>query len=384
MHLVRRLVVAVACAGLVSCAAAGFWVSQLVVGTAGGATALPTFSSPVTIDPITMTFPSPVTTIVMTIPGFPPEPAATTTTAASPATTAAPAPTAAAPMPAAVGAPAASVEAAAAPGSTPTSAAPAAATTPTKPAAPPAPTTEKERTSPHVSHDGEQEAAAAATTAADSSPAVETAAPAAAAPPPNATPKPDRSAGIAPKAVRPAVAAKPRPDPSSSAPPAHIAAPPRVARDGHSPGVVGAAFTGVGDSDKSIPRPLAVAALAGGAGLLAAGLGLFVVGVVKRRAIAVAARETCETAIWRADGDGDFYAQAVGPGGEGYVAARSVMFRWNGNDTPPDTGPVLAAYNVLVQRLMWDGWTLEENETGAWWEASFSRQAKAAGAVAGE
>jgi hypothetical protein len=150
--------------------------------------------------------------------------------------------------------------------------------------------------------------------------------------------------------------------------------------------VAGDALASVAPADNAFPRPLAVVALAGGVGLLAAALGLFVLGGVKRRtaAGAVPVRETCETAIWRADGDGDFYAQAIGPDGEGYVAARSVMFRWNGYDTPPENGAVLAAYNVLVQRLAWDGWNFEERPSEAWWKASFSRPVKAAVEVADE
>ena len=94
---------------------------------------------------------------------------------------------------------------------------------------------------------------------------------------------------------------------------------------------------------------------------------------------AVAAWKTCETAISRTDGDAEFVGQAVGPDGREYVAAKSLRFRWNGGEVPPDDAAVVAAYNVLVQRLVWDGWYVEEAPGGAWWNARFRRPAKAAG-----
>jgi hypothetical protein len=140
--------------------------------------------------------------------------------------------------------------------------------------------------------------------------------------------------------------------------------------------VAGDAAPPVAHVDNVLPWPLsAAAARPGSVGLLAAALGLFALGVVKRRTrgAEVAALERCEIAISLADGDGDFYAQAVGPGGKGYVAARSVLFRWSGDDALPDSSAVHAAHDVLVQRLAWDGWRPDEARGGAWWEASFSR-----------
>jgi hypothetical protein len=192
-------------------------------------------------------------------------------------------------------------------------------------------------------------------------------------------PEAARPAASAPSTAATAVAAEPdRP----AAPPAttRVAAPPLLGvREDRSGGTAGDTLPPVGHADSPLPWPLsAAAARPGGIGLLAAALGLFVVGVVKRRARAApiaAALETCEIAISHAEGDGNFYAQAVGPGGKGYVAARSMLFRWNGGDTPPDNAAVRAAHGVLVQRLAWDGWRREERQDRAWWRASFSRPA---------
>jgi hypothetical protein len=87
-------------------------------------------------------------------------------------------------------------------------------------------------------------------------------------------------------------------------------------------------------------------------------------------------RETCKIALWCRDSDCDFYAQVEGPEGEEYVAARSPMFRWHGDDSPPENVAILAAHNVLVQRLGWEGWKLEGGGR-SWWEGSFWRTAKA-------
>jgi hypothetical protein len=139
-------------------------------------------------------------------------------------------------------------------------------------------------------------------------------------------------------------------------------------------GAAGAAPTPVAHAD-TLPWPLSgAAARPGGVGLLAAALGLVAVGIVRRRTRvpAAAALETCEIAISHADGDAEFCARAIGPRGKGYVAGRSVLFRWNG-DTLPDTAAVHAAHEVLVQRLAWDGWRREAGRDGSWWNANFSR-----------
>jgi hypothetical protein len=112
-------------------------------------------------------------------------------------------------------------------------------------------------------------------------------------------------------------------------------------------------------------------------------MGLFLL-LRLRRGGALAAAETCEIAMWHADGDGDFYARAVGPEGKDYVAARSLMFRWQGDDTPPSNGAILAAHNVLMQRLAWDGWSLEEQQNGIWWQRSLHRPVKSAAEVAAD
>ena len=115
-------------------------------------------------------------------------------------------------------------------------------------------------------------------------------------------------------------------------------------------------------------------------------MGLVALVGVKRvtRGGLIAAPETCEIAMRRADGDADFYARAVGPKGQDDVVARSPMFRWQGDTTPPSDGAVLAAHTILLQRLTWDGWNVEERGTGTWWSARLSRPGTTSAPVAGE
>jgi hypothetical protein len=56
-----------------------------------------------------------------------------------------------------------------------------------------------------------------------------------------------------------------------------------------------------------------------------------------------------------------------------------LKFRLNGDDVSPDNGAVLAAYNVLVQRLVWDGWYVEEGRDGDWWQARLRRPVEVPG-----
>jgi hypothetical protein len=96
----------------------------------------------------------------------------------------------------------------------------------------------------------------------------------------------------------------------------------------------------------------------------------------KRQPPAVEARaETCTIALSRNDGDCDFYARVERPRDDDDVAARSPMFRWPGDDSPPKQGAILAAHNVLVQRLEWDGWNGEDGGGRRWWERRFRRAA---------
>jgi hypothetical protein len=86
-----------------------------------------------------------------------------------------------------------------------------------------------------------------------------------------------------------------------------------------------------------------------------------------------AAWETCEIALSRRDGDGEF--RAVRRKTNQDVAATSPMFRWPNDDLPRE-GAVLAAYKVIVQRLAWEGWALEEGGDAAWWQRRFRRPVK--------
>jgi hypothetical protein len=115
----------------------------------------------------------------------------------------------------------------------------------------------------------------------------------------------------------------------------------------------------------------------GSLALVAAALGLLTVMGMGRKA----AWETCEIALSRRDGDAEFCARASSPKRNDRVAATSPMFRWS-SDELPNEGAILAAYNVITQRLAWDGWTLEEGGDRVWWRRRFRRPAKGRNDVA--
>lgn len=114
------------------------------------------------------------------------------------------------------------------------------------------------------------------------------------------------------------------------------------------------------------PWPLAVAATAGGLGLVAAALALLGVVPFMRRA----GWQTCEIAVWRSNGDGDFYAQ-VGRKPDDQV--RSPKFRLHGDEPPASAVGIVAAHRALVQQLEWDGWKPDDARNGVWWQRSFHR-----------
>ena len=129
----------------------------------------------------------------------------------------------------------------------------------------------------------------------------------------------------------------------------------------------------------AFPLALTLASIGGGLALVAAALGLLTLLGVRRKL----PWETCEIALSRRDGDGEFYARAVRRRGKARVAATSPMFRWPGDrDDLPNEGAVHAAYNVIVQRLAWDGWTPEEGGNGVWWQRQFRRSTEARAEVA--
>jgi hypothetical protein len=126
---------------------------------------------------------------------------------------------------------------------------------------------------------------------------------------------------------------------------------------------------------------LTLAGVGGGLILLAAALGLLTILGLHRRS----PWETCEIALSRCDGDGQFYARAERPRGKARMAATSPMFRWPGSSEDlPNDGAVRAAYDVIVQRLGWDGWTPEHGGNGVWWQGRFRRSREADARVAGE
>jgi hypothetical protein len=66
--------------------------------------------------------------------------------------------------------------------------------------------------------------------------------------------------------------------------------------------------------------------------------------------------EECEIDWWRGYVKSDFYALAVRPGGERYVAARSSTFHWWRTEPPLEESPGSEAHARLVARLVADGW----------------------------
>lgn len=66
--------------------------------------------------------------------------------------------------------------------------------------------------------------------------------------------------------------------------------------------------------------------------------------------------EECEIDWWRGYVKSDFYALAVGPGGESYVAARSPTFRWLRREPPPEESRGAEPHARLVAHLVAEGW----------------------------
>ncbi|MGH3031341.1 MAG: hypothetical protein ACRDNE_11395 [Gaiellaceae bacterium] len=83
--------------------------------------------------------------------------------------------------------------------------------------------------------------------------------------------------------------------------------------------------------------------------------------------------EECEIDWWRGYVKSDFYALAVGPGGERYVAARSPAFRWWRREPPLEESPGAEPHARLVARLVADGW--EPVGSGlAWYKTRLRRR----------
>lgn len=75
--------------------------------------------------------------------------------------------------------------------------------------------------------------------------------------------------------------------------------------------------------------------------------------------------EKCEIELWHGYTTSDFYALAVRPDGETYVAARSPSFRWLRGEPPPETGGAAEAHAALRERLAAEGW--EPTDRGSHW-----------------
>ena len=318
---------ALACLG-----ATGFWAARLVVDPADGAvSALPTVTLPtIAITPTSVGLTTPFVTVVV---GSSPPAVVATAAAATTAQAPAPATPAPAPDPAAASAVPASPTRATSTAQSPSSPTPAAK--PKRPASAPGPS--------------------------DSAPPSQVVA----APRKSKQPLSRLAAETVKRTARtsrrPERQAAPR---RTSVPGAASAMPPPPSTRS----VLLDAAADTGRAGDSFPLALIAATGAGAAGLVAAMLGLFVVGVRRR-----SAWETCEIALWRNDGDGEFHARTRRPKGEVRLAATSPLFRLAEDDTPPKDGAVLAAHNVIVQRLAWDGWQLQGHSDGEWWTGRYRR-----------
>ncbi len=82
--------------------------------------------------------------------------------------------------------------------------------------------------------------------------------------------------------------------------------------------------------------------------------------------------ETCEIKWWQGYLKSEFFAVGVRPGAEAYEAHRSPMFRWWHRSSPPQKGRIAAAHQVLVDKLVADGWE-PVGRGGPWYAQRFRR-----------
>jgi hypothetical protein len=82
--------------------------------------------------------------------------------------------------------------------------------------------------------------------------------------------------------------------------------------------------------------------------------------------------ERCQVEWWRGYVTCDFYALAVRPDGEPYVAARSPRFRWVRSEPPPQRGRAAEAHARLLEQLADDGWEATQTR-GAWYGTRLRR-----------
>jgi hypothetical protein len=77
--------------------------------------------------------------------------------------------------------------------------------------------------------------------------------------------------------------------------------------------------------------------------------------------------------LWHGYTTSDFYALAMRPDGEIYVAARSPSFRWMRSEPPPEAGGAAKAHAALLERLAAEGW--EPTTRGpVWYMTRFHRR----------
>jgi hypothetical protein len=88
--------------------------------------------------------------------------------------------------------------------------------------------------------------------------------------------------------------------------------------------------------------------------------------------VAAAGWERCTIEWWRGYVKSDFYALATQPDGRQRVAGRSNLFRWHGEEPPPESDATEKSLRLLVEALEDDGWE-HDGRGELWYELSFKR-----------
>jgi len=82
--------------------------------------------------------------------------------------------------------------------------------------------------------------------------------------------------------------------------------------------------------------------------------------------------EWCEIRRWRGYAKSTFYAVTAG----GEVLAESEPFRWRKDPLPPETPAARAAHDTVVAAVRAEGWTISDDESGAWYATRLTRPAR--------
>jgi hypothetical protein len=98
-------------------------------------------------------------------------------------------------------------------------------------------------------------------------------------------------------------------------------------------------------------------------------------GLVDNESVEIATEEICEIAVWRGYAKSRFYGRLdtpVLPGETELAVAESPPFRFRGNGQPDRTEAAQAAHDALVEKLVADGWELDD-PGDAWYASRFRR-----------